>query len=348
METVHKILFQDSRNLSNIADGSIELIVTSPPYPMVEMWDEIFSIQNPQIKEALINKDGFSAFELMHQELDKVWRQIYRVLKIGGIACINIGDTARTIGGDFQLYNSHQRILSSCLKLGFQNLPNIIWRKQTNAPNKFMGSGMLPPGAYVTLEHEYILILRKGNRREFSKPEEKKNRSESAYFWEERNLWFSDLWEGLKGTRQNLNDKELRERSAAYPFELPYRLINMFSVKGDTVLDPFLGTGTTTLATISTQRNSIGVEIDPNFQNSITKKILNSKHHLNEIIKQRILDHIRFTENFQKTRGVLKYQNQYHKFPVMTKQEIEIKICQIQDISRTDNTEFSVSYQFSR
>ena len=109
-----------------------------------------------------------------------------------------------------------------------------------------MGSGMLPAGAYVTLEHEHILVLRKGNKRNFKTPEEKLRRQKSAFFWEERNLWFSDLWEDLKGTKQNNIDKNIRERSGAYPFELAYRLINMLSLREDKVLDPFLGTGTTT------------------------------------------------------------------------------------------------------
>ena len=133
-------------------------------------------------------------------------------------------------------------------------------------PNKFMGSGMLPAGAYATLEHEYILILRKGNKREFKSKEDKLRRQQSAFFWEERNVWFSDIWEDLKGTKQNNIDKHIRERSGAYPFELPYRIINMFSLRGDTVLDPFLGTGTTTLACMATARNSIGYEVNPNFK----------------------------------------------------------------------------------
>ena len=102
--------------------------------------------------------DGNSAFELMHRLFHNMWGEVFRVLKYGGIACINIGDATRTIHKHFRLYLNHARILSKCIELGFSNLPNIIWRKQTNAPNKFMGSGMLPPGAYVTLEHEYVLF----------------------------------------------------------------------------------------------------------------------------------------------------------------------------------------------
>lgn len=99
---------------------------------------------------------------------------------------------------------------------------------------------------------------------------------ESAYFWEERNRWFSDIWVDLKGVKQSLSNSKLRDRSAAYPFELAYRLISMFSIKEDSVLDPFLGTDTTTLAAISSQRNSIGVELDSTLQNHIINKILTS------------------------------------------------------------------------
>jgi DNA modification methylase len=90
----------------------------------------------------------------MHKELDKVWKNIAGAVKEGGIVCINIGDAVRSINREFKLYSNHSRIISAFLNLGFNALPDILWRKQTNSPNKFMGSGMLPPGAYVTLEHE--------------------------------------------------------------------------------------------------------------------------------------------------------------------------------------------------
>ncbi len=261
MESIHKIYYQNSNNLSNIESNSVDLIVTSPPYPMIEMWDNIFSIQNSSIKDALNNHHEQQAFEKMHQELDKTWNELFRVLKDGAFACINIGDATRTINKKFQLFSNHSRILTYCLKSGFTSLPLILWRKQTNAPNKFMGSGMLPANAYVTLEHEYILILRKGSNRIFKNDDEKKLRKESSFFWEERNNWFSDVWH-FKGTKQRLNNKNTRKRSGAFPFELAYRLINMFSIKGDIILDPFLGTGTTTLASITSGRNSIGIEIN--------------------------------------------------------------------------------------
>src|SRR5512139_3661054 len=103
MKTTHRILFGNASNMEAIEDGSIDLMVTSPPYPMIEMWDEIFSKQNPEIGKALKDENGNRAFELMHLELDKVWDEVYRVLREGGFACINIGDATRTICGEFKL-----------------------------------------------------------------------------------------------------------------------------------------------------------------------------------------------------------------------------------------------------
>ena len=197
--TTHQIIIGAAQNMRQIRDNSIDLIVTSPPYPMIEMWDEIMAKQNSQIHKALLNNNGVLAFQLMHSELDKIWAEIKRILIPGGYACINIGDATRTINGDFQLYPNHSRIISAFQELGIANLPNIIWRKQTNSPNKFLGSGMMPSGAYVTLEHEWVLIFRKGGKRQFKTVIEKTFRKESSFFWEERNIWFSDLWE-LKGT----------------------------------------------------------------------------------------------------------------------------------------------------
>ena len=172
MKTGHQIIFNNSNNMNTIPSDSIALMVTSPPYPMIEMWDELFADQNPAIGKAMEKGQSPAAFELMHKFLDPVWDEVYRVLIKGGIACINIGDATRTINGNFSLYQNHTRIMTYLLKSGFSALPAILWRKQTNAPNKFMGSGMLPPGAYVTLEHEYILIVRKGKKREFKTPED--------------------------------------------------------------------------------------------------------------------------------------------------------------------------------
>ncbi|MBW2368080.1 MAG: site-specific DNA-methyltransferase, partial [Deltaproteobacteria bacterium] len=260
MQTTHRIHFKNASRMTPLADKSVHLVVTSPPYPMIEMWDDSFRSQNKKIDKALSRADAMDAFERMHQLLDPVWQDVYRVLVPGGIACINIGDATRTLKDNFTLYPNHARILSKMLEIGFLPLPEILWRKQTNAPNKFMGSGMMPPGAYVTLEHEHILILRKGAKREFKTQAEKQNRRESAFFWEERNVWFSDVWMDLKGTVQKLAGNQARLRSAAFPFELAYRLVNMFSVKDDVVIDPFLGTGTTLAAAMATGRSSVGFE----------------------------------------------------------------------------------------
>ncbi|MFX1538881.1 MAG: DNA-methyltransferase, partial [Promethearchaeota archaeon] len=331
MKSIHRVFFKNSNSMKEISSKSVDLVVTSPPYPLVELWDELFSTMNPEIKEALKTHNGLLAFELMHQELDKVWKEVYRVLKIGGIACINVGDAVRTIGKDFRLYSNHSRILNFYLKLGFNVLPEIIWRKPTNAPNKFMGSGMLPPNAYITLEHEFILILRKEGKRGFKKDTEKLNRQESAYFWEERNTWFSDLW-NLPGISQELLNNEARKRSAAFTFELAYRLVNMFSVKDDIVLDPFLGTGTTTLAAICSERNSVGYELDPSFKSIINKRIGNSVEFANTLIKERLQKHETFVKKRIANDKPLKYMNKVHHFPVKTQQEINIAINSIKYI----------------
>lgn len=324
MKTTHTVYFGNSRIMNNIQPETIDLIVTSPPYPMIEMWDNFFSEQNQEIDKAIKSNDVLLAFELMHQELDQIWNECYRILKYGGLACINIGDATRTINNDFALYPNHARIVSHMLKIGFSALPTIIWRKQTNAPNKFMGSGMFPPGAYVTLEHEYILIMRKGSKMSFKTEAEKIKRRESAFFWEERNSWFSDVWMDLKGTSQKLNDNRIRFRSAAFPFELPYRLINMFSVKGGIVLDPFLGTGTTMLAAMSSARNSVGFEIDPNFGDVIINQANKFLPFANEVIENRLEKHLKFIQAKMEDNYNFKYNNKYYGFPVMTKQEIDL------------------------
>lgn len=318
--------------MSAISDDSVDLVVTSPPYPMIAMWDEIVADQNIKIKEYLVS-DPDQAFELMHQELDKVWRECLRVIKPGGFLCINIGDATRTINGRFKLYNNHSRIITSCLGMGFVGLPNIIWRKQTNSPNKFMGSGMLPCGAYVTLEHEWILIFRKGDKRVFKDAETKQTRCKSAFFWEERNTWFSDIWE-IKGTKQSLQQSKSRERSAAYPFEIPYRLINMYSEIGDTVLDPFLGTGTTMQAAILLGRNSIGYDIDPHMGDLVTAGIdTMNVDRCNDLIKQRFDNHIEFIRARKASGKEIKHYNKPMNVEVMTKQEETMELCCLKAIS---------------
>jgi hypothetical protein len=280
----------------------------------------------------------------MHASLDPVWAEVHRVLKPGAIACINIGDAVRKIGDDFMLYPNHARILSRMLAIGFQPLPLILWRKPTNAPNKFMGSGMLPPGAYVTLEHEHILVLRKGSKRDFSETEDKQRRRESAFFWEERNTWFSDVWMGLIGATQRLADNDIRKRSGAFPFELPYRLINMFSVKGDLVLDPFLGLGTTLLAAMATGRNGIGIELETDFRETVTGSLSAVPSIAHRRLSDRLADHLEFVQQRTAAGRTIKHRNRPYGFPVMTAQEVELVFHRPKTVSQIGEDAFLVDY----
>lgn len=344
METLHRLFFADAAVMDGLSAESIDLVVTSPPYPMIEMWDELFCAADPAVRNALAAGDTDPAFERMHAKLDKVWAELRRVVKPGGIVCINIGDATRTIDGRFRLFANHARIITAFRTLGFDQLPAIIWRKTTNAPNKFMGSGMLPPGAYVTLEHEYVLIFRLGAKRPFASEEEKKTRMESAYFWEERNAWFSDVWFNLIGATQRLSNGKTRDRSAAFPFELPFRLINMFSVKGDTVLDPFLGTGTTMLAAMCSGRHSLGCELDPDFKPVILQKIADLPDLAQQTIERRLKAHADFITDRLKNNGEVKNHNHFYDCPVVTRQEAELRFDPVLQLQFVGEERFRVTY----
>jgi site-specific DNA-methyltransferase (cytosine-N4-specific) len=292
MHTEHTIILGNSQQMHEIADDSIQLMVTSPPYPMIKMWDNLFSKADPKIAEswkkleATGQKDYVrKIYNAMHDYLAKVWRETYRVLVDGGIACINVGDATRTINGKFQLYPNHSRITEICEEIGFITLPYILWKKPTTKPKykgkgAFLGSGFLPPNAYVTLDCEFILLFRKGNLRKFVPHDEL--RYESAFKKVERDEWFSQIW-ALKGTRQTAG--ELERRTAEYPDEIAERLIKMFSIRGETVLDPFLGSGTTTKIAMLNDRNSIGYETDENLVPVITKKIGNYASKMSSSVK---------------------------------------------------------------
>jgi len=344
MRTTHRVFYKGSSELEEVSSNSIDLILTSPPYPMIEMWDGTFSKQNPEIAAALAAREGNKAFELMHRVLDPVWAESWRVLKEGGFACINIGDATRTVNGDFVLYSNHTRLSNKFFQLGFSSLPCILWRKQTNAPNKFMGSGTLPSGAYVTLEHEYILIFRKKSKRSFHDGPDKTRRRESAIFWEERNNWYSDVWFDIKGTLQSLNDKVVRLRSGAYPFELAYRLINMYSVKGDVILDPFLGTGTTMAAAMASCRNSIGYEIDPTLKGIIDEIKNYICEYSNRRIEQRIKSHLEFVKDRKQKNKPIKHKNKCYNFGVITSQEKELFLNHLKSATTTGKNQFEVEY----
>ncbi len=294
MQTQHQIIFGNSQQMKEVQSGSIALMVTSPPYPMIAMWDELFCKADPKIGKLWkkMEKDAEDAvvrqiYDAMHDYLAKVWAETFRVLVDGGIAAINIGDATRSVNGKFQLFPNHSRITELCESIGFTTLPYILWKKPTNKPKyngkgAFLGSGFLPPNAYVTLDCEFILLFRKGKLRKFEPKDAL--RYESAFTKPQRDEWFSQIWQ-LKGTRQTAD--ELERRTAAYPEEIAERLIKMFSVKGETVLDPFLGSGTTTMVAMANERSSIGFEVDENLLPVIKKKTANTicKEAIVEIIK---------------------------------------------------------------
>ena len=337
MTTHHTLHFSAADALSERENESVHLAVTSPPYPMIEMWDAAFADWESRygesgetalesIRSALDAGRGWNAFEAMHVLLDSVWRECFRVLTDGGFLVINIGDATRSLGSEFALYPNHARIVSSCVSIGFTSLPGILWRKQTNAPNKFMGSGMLPAGAYVTLEHEHILILRKGGKRVFRANAEKARRRESALFWEERNRWFSDLWD-FKGDRQEMGDGAERSRSGAFPFELPFRIVNMYSLLDDLVLDPFAGTGTTLAAAAACGRHSVGYEVDVSLRPAVAATCSRITDAGRARQEQRLSEHRDFVAKAaERGRPKTAHHNRTHDLPVVTGQERELTI----------------------
>jgi len=336
METHHRVVVGDSRRLEGVGDDSVELVVTSPPYPMIEMWDDLFADLDPGVGDRLDDGDGRGAFELMHAALDDVWAEVERVLVDGGIACVNVGDATRTVDGSFRVYQNHSRIVDSFERLGFEPLPELLWRKPVNSAAKFMGSGMLPPNAYVTLEHEYLLPFRNGRTRRAFEPGSDR-RYRSAYFWEERNRWFSDVWTDLGGELQSLDSGELRDRSAAYPFEIPYRLVNMYSVYGDTVLDPFWGTGTTSLAAMAAARNSIGCEIEPEFARVFDDRVADAPGVSRDVARRRLDAHREFVERRRGDGVDFDYEAEHYGFPVTTEQETRIRLRAVERVEATDD-----------
>ncbi len=338
-ETRHDVYWSDAREAWPCASGSVHLVITSPPYPMIAMWDESFARLRGRDAETS-SPEGQADFEAMHRELDRVWARCMDALCDGGFLVINVGDATRTIDKRFRLYPNHARIIQGCTALGLGALPGILWRKPTNAPNKFMGSGMLPGGAYVTLEHEHILIFRKGGKREYATPETKQRRRTSALFWEERNVWFSDVWQDIRGERQTFGEGASRSRSAAFPFEFAYRLVNMFSLQGDTVCDPFVGTGTTSLVAMASARHSLGLEIDPGLRAVIAARFANCEPGLNAYTSRRYEQHVAFTENrsADASRKSCAHYNAGLDVPVMTAQETDLQLPWLDRLEAVDRS----------
>ncbi|MFD1513513.1 DNA-methyltransferase [Halomarina rubra] len=322
MQTEHAVHVGDARDPPLAADA-VDLVVTSPPYPMIEMWDDLFCELDPTVRDALDAGDGDRAFDLMHDAMDPVWAELSRVLAPGGIACINVGDATRTVE-EFALYPNGAELATRLRAHGFTQLPGIRWRKPTNSGTKFMGSGMLPPNAYPTLEHEQILVFRNGGPRRLEPKAD--DRYEAAYFWEERNEWFSDLWT-FTGTSQRLSE-QARERSAAYPLELPLRLVRMFSTYGDTVFDPFWGTGTTTLAAMVAGRNSVGTELDTGLVEAFADRLADLPERTRERATDRLARHATFA-----AENDTNYEAEHYDFGVVTAQERRIRLYAVDGVT---------------
>ncbi len=239
-----RLIHGDARRLDPVATGSVHLVVTSPPYPMIPQWDGLF------------RRLGATDYAGMLRVLSDAWEECHRVLVPGGILAVNIGDALRTTDGEFRLWPNHAHTLSAAESIGFRPLPYILWKKPTNKPNAFLGSGFVPPNAYITLDCEYVLLFRKGPLRRL--PPHDPARAASRYSRAERDRWFSQVWADIKGAPQ----RSPRGRSGAFPATVPERLVRMFSLVGETVLDPFAGTGTTARAALEAGRQAIAVEWD--------------------------------------------------------------------------------------
>jgi site-specific DNA-methyltransferase (cytosine-N4-specific) len=327
MNTTHAVHAGDARDLP-LPDDAVDLVVTSPPYPMVELWDEAFTATAPGVESALDEGDGAAAFAAMHDALDEAWAEVARVLAPGGVACVVVGDAARTLDR-FRLYRNRDRVGAAFESLGFDPLPDVVWRKPANSAAKFMGSGMVPPNAYVTLEHESILIFRNGARRSFDPGADR--RYEAAYFWEERNRWFSDVWTDVRGVTQETSEGP-RDRTAAYPFAVPYRLVNMYSVYGDSVLDPFWGTGTTTLAAMVAGRSSAGVERHADLVDAFADRAAEAPRLSREVTATRLADHADFVADEDADHG---YESVHYDVPVRTKQERRLRLYEVAEVRET-------------
>ncbi len=266
--------------MTSVPDSSIQLVVTSPPYPMVAIWDDFFAMESA------------TTYDQMHSYLDQVWGEVARVLAPGGIACINIGDATRTTAGIFRLYPNHSRIIERFEKLGLVTLPYLLWKKPTTKPHykgkgAFLGSGFLPPNAYVTIDMEHILIFRNGPPRRFEPKDA--TRYTSKYTKKERDEWFSQVW-NIKGARQILDGFE--RRIAAFPEEIPRRLIRMFSIIGDTVVDPFLGSGTTLKVAMSLGRKCTGYEKLPEMKSIIAGRLASLAKDVEFVESMKIMDEL--------------------------------------------------------
>lgn len=272
--TRHDLYNNDARQLDFIAPNSVHLVLTSPPY-----WNLKKYRDHPQ---QLGDMDDYAAFL---NELEKVWQGCYRALVPGGRLVCVVGDVClsrRKNGGEHTVVPLHAAIQESCRKMGYSNLAPIIWHKIANAQYEADGNGggflgkPYEPNAVIKNDIEFILMERKpGGYRSPSVA----TRVLSVIPSERHKVWFQQIWTGVTGASTKLHP-------APYPLELAERLIRMFSFVGDTVLDPFMGTGTTNAAAGLWGRNSIGVEIDPEYFGMAAHRIGKAlhKHHVGTVV----------------------------------------------------------------
>lgn len=256
MKTIHKIIIGDSRYMKEVPNESVHLTITSPPY-----W---------QLKDYGNGKQiGFNDnYEEYINNLNLVWNECYRVLHNGCRLCINIGDQfARSVYyGRYKVIPIRTEIIKFCESIGFDYMGAIIWQKVTTCNTTggatVMGSFPYPRNGILKIDYEFILIFKKYEKAPKANKEMKEKSKLSKEEW---NKYFTGHW-NFPGEKQ---DKHL----AMFPEELPKRLIKMFSFVGDTILDPFLGSGTTSLAAKNLHRNSIGYEINEYFLTIIKEKL---------------------------------------------------------------------------
>ena len=256
MPTRHVLINGDSRNMSRIQNESVELIVTSPPYWQLKDYGSDFQIGFNQSYEDYIN------------HLNLVWSECFRILQPGCRLCINIGDQfARTAYyGRYKIVPIHSDIIRFCETIGFDYMGTIIWQKQTtmhtSGGQKVMGSYPYPRGGIVKVDYENILLFKKQGKA----PSVNNSAKEASRLTDDEwNTCFSSHWT-FPGACQS-------EHIAVFPEELPKRLIKMFSFVGDTVCDPFMGSGTTALAAMNLERNSVGYEINRDFRRYYHEKL---------------------------------------------------------------------------
>ena len=252
----HRVILGDARHMNEVADHSVHLVVTSPPY-----W---------QLKDyGHDDQLGFSdSYESYVNHLNLVWSNCHRVLHPGCRLCVNIGDQfARSaFYGRYKVIPIRTEIIRFCETVGFDYMGAVIWQKvtttNTTGGGAIMGSYPYPRNGVVKLDYEFILLFRKMGKAPTPSAGCKEQSKLSSSEW---NTYFNGHWH-FPGERQ-------RQHLAMFPEELPRRLIKMFSFVGDTVLDPFLGSGTTSLAAGRLERDSIGYEINPDFAAVIETKL---------------------------------------------------------------------------